>query len=210
MVNWPDIGELNRTCFPGPAGQVECLIEMPDESPKGIMLICHPHPQFGGTMDNKVVYSLARSGVSAGWTSLRFNYRGVGKSAGAYDDGVGELEDAVSVLLTALSYQPGRIILAGFSFGAALALRLSGRINAERVISVAPPLGYFENETLPEPECPWLVIHGDQDEVVSCADTLSRLEALQRKPEIQILEGAGHFFHGRLTDLRNIVDTFLA
>ncbi len=122
MADWPGEDSSVRTAWQGPEGNVECLIERPNGRSKGIMLICHPHPQFGGTMDNKVVYSLSRSGLANGWTTVRFNFRGVGKSEGSYGEGIGELEDAEFVLNKALSHQPGLVMLAGFSFGTAVVL----------------------------------------------------------------------------------------
>ena len=205
-------GQSTRITVDGPAGELESWLETPAEyaQPAGVALICHPHPQFGGSMTNKVVHSLARSALSAGLASLRFNYRGVGGSQGAYADGIGETEDARALLAWLKGQQPGlRIVLAGFSFGAAVALRLSAQEKAEQLVTIAPPLGYFDEESLPVPLCPWLVVHGDADEVVDYAETKSQIEAAGLSPEQHVLAGAGHFFHGRLHELRDIVEPCL-
>lgn len=210
MAEWPEPGASTVASIDGPSGKLECKAEVPGETSRGLMLICHPHPQFGGTMDNKVVYSLARSAIATGFTALRFNFRGVGQSDGSFADGIGELADAAAVLSWGRQHQTGSIVLAGFSFGAAIALRLAQQVDTDRIVSIAPPLRYFDNETLPQPQCPWLVVHGDEDDVVDCDETLSRLQTLSAKPQIEVMPGAGHFFHGRLTELRQIVESFLA
>lgn len=209
MADWPKPGQSARLMLDGPAGGIECRVEMPTEPARGVAVICHPHPQFGGTMDNKVVYTLSRAALAGRWVAVRFNFRGVGTSKGGFADGIGELEDARAVAEWACQQQAGPLALAGFSFGAAIALRLSVQMETDRLVTIAPPLRYFEKETLPVPECPWLVVHGDQDDVVDCSQTLAQLEGISRQPQVQVMEGAGHFFHGRLTELRELVDPFL-
>lgn len=208
MAEWPQPKGSLRTSIEGPAGALEILVERPENS-AGLMLICHPHPRFGGTLDNKVVYSLARSALATGLTAVRFNFRGVGKSEGVYDEGRGELEDAETVLAYARAQQTGALLLSGFSFGSAVALRLAQRVAADGMISIAPPLSYFDGEAPPLPDCPWLVVHGDEDDVVAWQDTLARIETWSARPQIEIIQGAGHFFHGQLTDLRQRVEPFL-
>lgn len=209
MDNWPEAGKQLRTLIPGPAGNLEILVEQPKQTSRGLMLICHPHPQFGGTMDNKVVYSLARSALGNDMTAVRFNFRGVGKSEGHHDEGVGELEDAASVLAMAREYSPGKLVLGGFSFGSAIALRLSERVIPDAILSIAPPMRYFSQDSVPRPACPWLIVHGDEDDVVECDETLDSLRDWSLQPKIEIIHGAGHFFHGQLTELRQKVDVFL-
>ncbi len=205
-------GQSTRFSLAGPAGVLDIWLETPKEYavPTGIAVICHPHPQYGGSMTNKVVHTLARSALSTGLAAVRFNFRGVGNSQGSFAEGVGETEDAAAVREWLCQQKPdAKLVLAGFSFGAAVALRLAAREEAEQLITIAPPLRYFEGETIPVPQCPWLVVHGDADDVVGCADTLSRLKAAGLQPEHQIIEGAGHFFHGRLHDLRDQVEPWL-
>lgn len=210
MADWPNPGAALRTTIDGQAGALEILVECPKGESLGLMLICHPHPQFGGTMDNKVVYSLARSALAVGLTAVRFNFRGIGKSQGAYDDGRGELEDADTVLAHARTQQGGSLLLSGFSFGSAIALRLAQRVRVDGMVSIAPPLRYFDGEPPPVPDCPWLVVHGDEDDVVDCQETLQCLRSWPAEPRIEIVQGAGHFFHGQLTDLRQRVEPFLS
>lgn len=210
MAEWPQAGANLRSTIPGPVGAVEILVERPKSGGHGMMLICHPHPQFGGTLDNKVVYSLARSALAVGLTAVRFNFRGVGQSEGSYDQGHGEKADAEAVLAYAREHNQGPLLLAGFSFGSSIALRLSQEVQAAGLVCIAPPLSYFDGESPPSPHCPWLLVHGDQDDVVDCEDTLGRLSEWPRQPDIRIIQGAGHFFHGQLTDLRQQVEPFLS
>ena len=201
-------GQSTRLTLKGPAGDLEAWLETPAEfaQPDGMALICHPHPQFGGSMTNKVVHSLARSALGTGLAAVRFNFRGVGGSEGEYADGLGETEDALAVLAWMRAQQPeAQIVLAGFSFGAAVALRVSAQQPAAQLVTIAPPLKYFEGTSIPVPLSPWLVVHGDADDVVDCAETQASFEAAGLTPEHHVLAEAGHFFHGRLHDLRDIV-----
>lgn len=196
----------------GPTGKLQAQLETPAEyaQPLGIALVCHPHPQFGGTMTNKVVHVLSRSALGAGLAALRFNYRGVGDSEGTYDEGIGETEDALSLFAWLRQQQPtAAMVVAGFSFGAAVALRVAARESVVQLVTIAPPLNYFDNETIPVPDCPWLVVHGDADEVVDCAQTRERLDEARLEPDYHVIHGAGHFFHGRLPDLRDTVEPTL-
>ncbi len=215
MAEWPEPGGQRGLMLEGPAGMLEVLAETPQSDARGLLLVCHPHPRFGGTMNNKVVHTLARAGLSADWAVLRFNFRGVGRSEGSFADGKGELADAAAVLDWGRQRAPGALALAGFSFGAAIALLLSEQVSPDRLVTIAPPLRYFSElewgrETLPQPDCPWLVVHGDEDDVVDCQDTLQRLQESEKQPQVEVMAGAGHFFHGRLTELRQIVEPFLA
>lgn len=205
-------GQTQQLMLQGPAGALEALLETPATAaePAGLMLICHPHPQHGGSMSNKVAHTLARSALNSGLAALRFNFRGVGASEGSFADGVGETEDALAALQWLRQQAPeAPFVVAGFSFGAAVALRLAARSEASFLLTVAPPLSYFEAGSVPEPACPWLVVHGDADDVVDCADTLSRIRAQRLAVDHRVLAGAGHFFHGRLAELREIAQTAL-
>ncbi len=196
----------------GPAGPLEVKRESPavPAGPEGLALICHPHPLYGGTFDNKVVVTLSRCALACGLTSVRFNFRGVGQSAGVYGEGVGETEDAAAVLAWAQVQQPGaRIVLMGFSFGAAIALRLALRVAAAQLVTVAAPLTYFDHEPIRSPACPWLLVHGDADEVAPWPETETRLQDHGLAPQRVILSGVEHFFHGHLGKLREVVEAVL-
>lgn len=204
MIEWPGPDEETRGTVEGPAGALEVVVETPAAAAYSAAVICHPHPRYGGTLDNKVVFTLARAARNAGLAAVRFNFRGVGASAGVYDDGPGELDDCRAVLDWAATHAPVEgPVVAGFSFGAAIALRAASEIAMRGLATVALPVDYFDE--LPRPSCSWLAVHGDADDVADCGTAKHRLEELDPPPEIQILAGAGHFFHGRLSDLRAAV-----
>ncbi|MDE2147349.1 MAG: alpha/beta hydrolase [Burkholderiales bacterium] len=194
-----------RFSLAGPAGALECALDEPATPARGLALLCHPHPQFGGTMDNKVVQTLARAFTALGYTSLRFNFRGVGASAGAWDEGRGEVDDALAV--AAARRAPGQpLVLAGFSFGGYVAAqagaRLAASAPAERLVLVAPAVGRFDVPPVPADT---LVVHGEQDDVVPLAALMdwARPQALP----LTVLPGTGHFFHGNLPRLKQVVTT---
>lgn len=196
----------------GEMGVIETQVEYPATVARGVAIICHPHPLYGGSMDNKVAWSLARAALANGCIAIRFNFRGVGKSVGAYADGVGETEDALAVLRAArMRWAELPLTMLGFSFGAAVALRVSVRETLSRLVTVAPPLFYFAPSTLPQPICPWLVVHGDADEVVNWPETQSRLAEITNPvaPTVVVMPGVGHFFHGALNGLRDAVGQWL-
>lgn len=212
LLRRPEPGKALRETLAGPAGALEYRLEAPREAPRGLALICHPHPLYGGTMDNKVVYTLARAALAQGWVALRFQFRGVGASEGEHDGGRGELRDTEFLLAELEALYPGLpAVLMGFSFGAYVALSCAARRQElAGLLTIAPPLSYAGDAAAPTPSCPWRVIHGDADEVVSCEDTRQRAEALERPPDWQTLAGAGHFFHGRLPELRSLTEDWLA
>jgi uncharacterized protein len=189
----------------GPAGQLEVLTTYPDSArtPPAIAVICHPHPLFGGTLNNKVVTTLARSFQMLGLSTLRFNFRGVGKSQGQYDQGNGETKDLLALLeWLKIACPDSAIWLAGFSFGAYVAARGAKEWPVEQLICVAPPIENFPFKTLPPFTCPWLVIQGDKDEIVAPAAVFSWLESLAYPPALIRIKDATHFFHGHLIELR--------
>jgi uncharacterized protein len=201
-----------RLEIPGPVGLLEALREVPAaaQAPRAFGVICHPHPLFGGTMTNKVVHMLARSCHELGVPTLRFNFRGVGASAGQYDDGRGETDDALAVIEHGRTLWPGAALwLAGFSFGAWVALRAAPRAAAARLVTVAPPVGRWDFAGLGTPGCPWLIVQGDQDELVDAAAVQQWAALQQPAPQLALLAGAEHFFHGRLNELRDVVNGFL-
>jgi uncharacterized protein len=189
----------------GPAGSLEIAFSVPADAPaKGLALICHPHPVHGGTMDNKVVQTLAKAFSEMGCAVMRFNFRGVGASSGAFDDGVGETEDAAAALSYAQAMLPQSaglpLIAAGFSFGCFVQSRLLPRSNPSRLVLIGPAVKRFEIADVPKGT---LVVHGEEDDVVPLADVMNwaRPQALP----VTVFPGAGHFFHRRLLELKTTV-----
>ncbi len=199
----------------GPAGDLEALLETPAEvAPRGVAVVCHPHPLHGGTMHNKVAHTLARAFLTAGYAALRFNFRGVGASAGTFADGDGETGDVVAALDWARSHIDAgnieqSIWLAGFSFGAAMAVRVAAVRDVAGLVSVAPAAFRFAGTLSGQPGCPWLVVHGDADDVVPIEESVEWLDSLEPGPELVVFPEAGHFFHGRLVELRETVQGFI-
>lgn len=196
----------------GPAGPLEALLDVPVGSvdPTAVAVICHPHPVYGGTMTNKVVYTLAKAFNDVGVPAVRFNYRGVGASAGAYDEGNGETQDTLAVLDWAAQQWPrAQLCLGGFSFGGAIAIRASVARDVARLVTVAPAIRRISVDSSALPECPWLIVQGDRDELVDAADIQRWAEALPAPPRLTVLTGVEHFFHGRLHDLRQVVVSWL-
>ena len=151
----------------GPAGPLEAIVEDSGVAGDRFGIVCHPHPLYGGTMDNKVVTTVARALREAGMPTVRFNFRGVGKSGGDYDSGEGETDDADAVASFGAHRWPGRrLVIAGFSFGSYVAMRLSQRRHPSHLITIAPPVDGFDFSGMRAPDCPWLVVQGDPDEVV--------------------------------------------
>jgi uncharacterized protein len=202
---------VRKLSIAGPAGPIESLIEQPHGAAAGIVAVCcHPHPLYGGTMQNKVVHTLARAAQDQGVTSLRFNFRGVGASGGKYDDAVGETDDAIAVAdWCRRELGADRLWALGFSFGSYVAFRLAAARDARLLVTVAPPVQRFDFTQLQVPPCPWLVVQGDADEVVNHEAVLDWTRALEPAPEVEILPGAEHFFHGRLTAVRSLVGEWL-
>jgi alpha/beta superfamily hydrolase len=189
----------------GPGGVIEAIVEDPGTAGAQYAVMCHPHPLYGGTMDNKVVTSVVRALHDCAIPTIRFNFRGVGSSAGAYDNGIGETADAAAVAAWGAARWPGRrVVVAGFSFGGYVALRLAGQITADRLIAVAPAVLRFE-PGLGAPPCPFTIIQGDADDVVEPQAVVAWASALIPAPRLILLPGVGHFFHGRLHELRDAV-----
>lgn len=189
----------------GPAGALEAALTVPDNANiRAVGVICHPHPLYGGSMDNKVVHYIARSFNDLGLATVQFNFRGVGKSGGRYGEALGETDDLLAVLSAVREMYPHLPVwLAGFSFGAYVALRAATQWPVARVVTVAPPVNFFDFDTLAVPDCPWLLIQGDEDEIVPCAEVLAWAEGLPRQLDVLCMSGVGHFFHRRLNDLRH-------
>jgi len=192
--------------FAGSAGMLEGLLNNPPDEPQAIAVVCHPHPLQHGAMTNKVTYILARAFNDLGAVSLRFNFRGVGKSAGSFDNGIGETGDALAAMDWLSNEYPGLPLwVGGFSFGAYIALRAQSERSVKRLVTVAPAVEHFDTVPIELPVCPWLLIQGDADEVVSSQAVLEWTNKLPHPPSLAVLKGAGHFFHGRLNELRQTV-----
>ncbi len=191
----------------GPEGGLEALLESPESADGShLAILCHPHPQYQGTMLNKVVHTLARSMNDLGLPALRFNFRGVGMSEGVYGHGEGEIQDLIAVAdYVRLRWPEVSIWLAGFSFGAVVAIRAAVTIRPERLVTIAPAVNVLGKELQSIPIMPWLVVQGDADEIVPVTEVTSWIEALEIQPELIVLPGVGHFFHGHLVDLRALL-----
>ncbi|HEY3645876.1 MAG TPA: alpha/beta hydrolase, partial [Gammaproteobacteria bacterium] len=189
----------NSPCsFSGPAGNIEGLLDDPERAATAIAVICHPHPLQGGAMQNKVAYMLARAFNDMGALSLRFNFRGVGASAGKFDDGIGETGDALAAIDWLTAQHPGLPLwLGGFSFGSYVSLRAQSQRPVQRLVTVAPAVERFDTKGIVLPTCPWVLVQGDADDVVSPQAVLDWARGLPKPPRIIEMAGAGHFFHGR-------------
>lgn len=190
----------------GPAGELEVAIDRPTGDPVGVAVLAHPHPLHGGTLSNKVVQTLARACVLAGWTAVRFNFRGVGRSEGTYDEGRGELADLLSVIEA--QAPSGPLCLAGFSFGAFVTSHAASQLQAQRdirrLVLVGTAASRFEVAPVPAELHPrTLVIHGEQDDTVPLASVMAW--ARPQVLPVLVVPGGGHFFHGQLPLLRELV-----
>jgi len=195
----------------GPVGKLQAIVEEPENTPyQHCAVLCHLHPLHGGTMTNKIIHTLARTFNECGVPTVRFNYRGVGESEGSYDEGRGETDDAVAVIRWAQQrWNNAPLWLAGASFGSGVALRAAQRVTTERMIMIAPAVAReVPLENLPT--CPWLIVQGDADEVVPAEMVSSWVNRLSPQPELIVLPGVGHYFHGKLGELRGTVRHWLA
>ncbi len=186
----------------GPAGTIEGLISDPGDGRRGLALIAHPHPLYGGTMDNKVVQTLARSFHAQGYASVRINFRGVGASDGVFDEGRGETEDWLAVAAKMRErFGAVPLALAGFSFGAFVQVRVAAQLQPQRLVLVGPAVNRFPVDHVPVGT---LVIHGEEDDVVPLRDVLDW--ARPQSLPVVVVPGSGHFFHGKLVELARIVN----
>lgn len=192
----------------GAAGVIEAVVDWPapGDGRLGTAIVCHPHPLHGGTLHNKVVTIIERSLRELGMRTLRFNFRGVGASGGTYDDGIGETADLEQLAQWVGRTRPHDALwLAGFSFGAAVAARASLALPCAQLITIAPPVDKYGFESTPPPTCPWLLIQGEDDDVVEPAQVYAYVETLNNAPTLVKMPGAGHFFHRKLMDLRGAI-----
>ena len=200
--------QTERLILAGPAGPIEALRDAPAEGvpARGVAVIAHPHPLFGGTMDNKVVQTLARAFVQCGFTAVRFNFRGVGGTAGTHDEGRGELDDLLAVVRQAA--ETGPIALAGFSFGAFVTSHALARLWGEREVDRAVLVGTAASRFTVAPVPPdahlrTLVVHGEADDTVPLASVMDW--ARPQSLPVTVVPGGGHFFHGQLPLLKGLV-----
>ncbi|MEC5384744.1 CocE/NonD family hydrolase [Uliginosibacterium sp. H3] len=215
MTTAPVPGAANSQLVAGPVGNIEVIIDTPS-TPRGIALVTHPHPLFGGANTNKVAYTLARALRDLGYVALRPNFRGVGKTAGEHDNGKGETEDMLAVLAWAKQHWPELasqpVLLAGFSFGAYVQTRVALRLveagqPARRLILVGTAAGHVEGARQYDTgavAADTLVIHGSKDETVPLQNVLAWAEPLELP--VVVVAGADHFFHGRLQNIRDIIN----
>ncbi|MBT3347283.1 MAG: alpha/beta hydrolase [Thiotrichales bacterium] len=199
----------------GAVGDLEVLVETPPkdsaDQPKALLVIAHPHPLYNGTMQNKVVHTIARAGVNMGVISVRFNFRGVGASQGVHDSGAGEQQDLIAVVDWAQQRYPELPLwIGGFSFGSRVALLQANKLNAERLLLVAPPVNMYPDMGVIERiDSSALIVMGEEDEVVPFAQVESWVESLSKKQnrvKFIPIKGATHFFHGKLVELRNYIE----
>jgi uncharacterized protein len=190
-----------RLLLPGPAGNLEVVINDPGTDRQGLALVAHPHPLYGGSLDNKVVQTLAKTFFRQGCVAVRMNFRGVGASDGVFDEGQGEAQDWL-VVAQSLRGRFGDLplALAGFSFGAFVQARVAEHLRPRRLVLVAPAVGRFPLGAVPEHT---LVVHGEQDDVVALADVLDW--ARPQSLPVVVVPGTGHFFHGKLGELARIL-----
>jgi len=193
--------QTEKRLIVGPAGNIEVALDAPAGTPRGMALVCHPNPVQGGTMDNKVVQTVARAFLQLGWRTVRFNFRGVGQSEGGWDEGRGEIDDALAVLeATRNAREPW--LLAGFSFGGYVASRVLQRAPEapQRLVLVGPATSRFDTAPVPSDT---VVIHGEVDDVVPLSSVLDW--ARPQSLPVTVVPGVGHFFHGQLPLLKNLV-----
>jgi alpha/beta superfamily hydrolase len=213
---------MNHPAFPtdatttlmldGPAGGLEAIVEAPEAPPRPVVaIVCHPLPTDGGTMHNKVVTMAARALRESGIATVRFNFRGTGESAGRFDHGAGESDDLRAVAAWAREQRPdAQLWLAGFSFGSYVTIKCAAELKPGMLISIAPPVSGrgWDFSTITLPECPWLVIQGEADEIVDPQAVyawIDSLKQLRQPPELVRMPDTSHFFHRRLIDLRGAI-----
>ena len=210
MANVPDFPAQGGTVLlPGPAGALEVAVDPPEDEVQArplVAVVCHPLPTEGGTMHNKVVTMAARALRESGATTVRFNFRGTGQSEGAFDNGEGELDDLRAVVAWVRAQRPGHALwLAGFSFGAYVALRAAAELQPALLVSIAPPAGRWDFASIESPTMPWLVIQGEADEIVDPQAVYDWLEDTKAQAELVRMPDTSHFFHRKLIDLRGAI-----
>ena len=206
------VSKTNETfLIQGPAGHLEILVTLSKKAKKFIIgIICHPHPLYGGTMNNKVVTTLFKVLDELRIQTVRFNFRGVGRSQGQYDNGVGEIEDLKAVLRwVKQTFSTDKIWLAGFSFGAYISAKVAYDQKVAQLISIAPPIFYEGFSLLTQMASPWLIAQGDQDEIVSFDQVKEFVHKISSPVNFLVIPGASHFFHGQLMQLKELLIHYL-
>lgn len=195
---------VHQFLIPGLVGALEVEWNFPvNSNAQSLALIGHPHSLQGGTMQNKVVTTLVRLFSDFNIPSVRFNFRGVGQSGGKYDAGIGESEDMLLLANAWLAAHPcSRLLFAGFSFGSYVAYRAAAQINHGLLLTVAPSVQHYSYQEFPEMPSPWIIAHGDQDEVVPFSAVLDMVESCRPNIVLEHFADTGHFFHGRLVELK--------
>ena len=206
-MNYPPFPTASTTfALAGPAGMLDTAVDLPESDVAPLPLtvvLCHPLSTEGGSLNNKVVTMAARSLRELGANTVRFNFRGVGQSAGSFDHGNGELQDLLAVVAWVREQRPhDDLWLAGFSFGAYVSLRANDKVQPDALISIAPPAGRWDFGQIVTPVCPWLVIQGENDEIVDPQAVYEWIDTLKRKPDLVRMPDTSHFFHRKLIDLR--------
>ena len=195
--------------LPGPAGLLEVHVDLPEDDVAALPLVaivCHPLSTEGGTMHNKVVTMTARALRELGASTVRFNFRGVGQSEGVFDEGKGELDDLRAVAAWVRQQRADAVLwLAGFSFGAYVALRVAAELQPAMLVTVAPPAGRWDFASITLPTCPWLVIQGEADEIVDPQAVYDWLKKTKAQAELVRMPDTSHFFHRKLIDLRGAI-----
>ncbi len=192
----------------GPIGKLDAITDLADPAiaRRGVAVICHPLTAEGGTMHNKVVTMIERALRESGLDTVRFNFREAGNSEGVYDKGVGERDDLSAVVAWVRRVRPDDALwLGGFSFGSFVSIAQAVSLKADALISIAPPVGRWEFDTIALPTCPWLIVQGEADEVVEPEGVFAWVDTLEHKPELVRMPDTSHFFHRRLMDLRGAI-----
>ena len=200
-----------NTFFEGPTGRIEAILKEPAGEVTRAAIVCHPHPLFGGTMHNKVVFRIAKAFHQSGFAALRFNFRGTGRSEGSHDEGRGEQDDLRAAIGFVEQRYPGaEIWLAGFSFGSAVMLRVAcGLERASALVAAGVPVSKYDFEHLASCAKPKLFVQGGRDEFGPAADIGRLFEALPEPKRLKVIDGADHFFEGRLDELEQVVKDFI-
>jgi len=202
--------EVRKLSLNGPQGLLEATISIPAEMSGSVAIVCHPHPLHGGSMDNKVVHYTARALLGMGVAVLRFNFRGVGKSAGSFDEAIGEVEDCLAAVDWVQNNFPDyQLLMAGFSFGSYIAVQAATRVDPAALITIAPAVNLYDFNAIKPVECPWLLIQGDADEVVPVEAVRQWLAETDQEITAVWMSGSSHFFHGRLLELADNIDRWI-
>lgn len=195
----------------GPAGKLEALLKEPAGEVSRVAIVCHPHPLFGGTMHNKVVYRIAKAFLNEGFATVRFNFRGTGRSQGAHDAGNGEQDDLRAVIrFVEEKYKEAELWLAGFSFGARVMLSVGcGESRPRALVAGGTPVSKYDFSSFARCEKPKLFIQGGKDEFGSVEDLEKFVAGVSGPSQIKIVDGADHFFEGRLDEVQQAVSEFI-